>query len=92
VCVFRFFLAHVHSNHSLLERIGLEFQLMNEGGQPGGLGGFGGLFNMVGNPGDYVFGQGGLDDVITQMMELQRYTLASVLRCVDVLIDHVVLI
>lgn len=45
---------------------------MNEGGQPG-LGGFGGLFNMVGNPGDYVFGQGGLDDVITQMMELQRY-------------------
>jgi hypothetical protein len=47
---------------------------MNEGGQPG-LGGFGGLFNMVGNPGDYVFGQGGLDDVITQMMEMQRYAL-----------------
>ncbi|KAF9906343.1 hypothetical protein EC991_000745 [Linnemannia zychae] len=56
---------------SLLERIGLELQFMNEGGQPGGFGGFGGLFNMVGNPGDYVFGQGGLDDVITQMMELQ---------------------
>lgn len=55
---------------SLLERIGLELNFMNEGGQPG-LGGFGGLFNMVGNPGDYVFGQGGLDDVITQMMELQ---------------------
>ncbi|KAF9138730.1 hypothetical protein BG015_002274 [Linnemannia schmuckeri] len=55
---------------SLLERIGLELHFMNEGGQPG-LGGFGGLFNMVGNPGDYVFGQGGLDDVITQMMEMQ---------------------
>ncbi|KAF8947614.1 hypothetical protein BGZ47_008506 [Haplosporangium gracile] len=55
---------------SLLERIGLELNFMNEGGQPG-LGGFGGLFNMVGNPGDYVFGQGGLDDVITQMMEMQ---------------------
>ncbi|KAF9929791.1 hypothetical protein FBU30_001227 [Linnemannia zychae] len=55
---------------SLLERIGLEFHFMNEGGQPG-LGGFGGLFNMVGNPGDYVFSQGGLDDVITQMMEMQ---------------------
>ncbi|KAG0061118.1 hypothetical protein BGZ90_003714, partial [Linnemannia elongata] len=55
---------------SLLERIGLELRFMNEGGQPG-LGGFGGLFNMVGNPGDYVFGQGGLDDVITQMMEMQ---------------------
>ncbi|KAF9108754.1 hypothetical protein BGX29_007044 [Mortierella sp. GBA35] len=55
---------------SLLERIGFELQFMNEGGQPG-LGGFGGLFNMVGNPGDYVFGQGGLDDVITQMMEMQ---------------------
>lgn len=66
------FLLFTHSNHSLLERIGLELHFMNEGGQPG-LGGFGGLFNMVGNPGDYVFGQGGLDDVITQMMELQRY-------------------
>lgn len=57
-----------------MERIGLELNFMNEGGQPG-LGGFGGLFNMVGNPGDYVFGQGGLDDVITQMMELQKYAL-----------------
>ncbi|KAG0274585.1 hypothetical protein BGZ95_009639 [Linnemannia exigua] len=55
---------------SLLERIGLELRFMDGGGQPG-LGGFGGLFNMVGNPGDYVFGQGGLDDVITQMMDMQ---------------------
>ncbi|KAJ3300020.1 hypothetical protein HK104_005274 [Borealophlyctis nickersoniae] len=27
------------------------------------------LLNMVGNPGDYVFGQQGLDEVITQLME-----------------------
>ncbi|KAJ3053364.1 hypothetical protein HK097_004458 [Rhizophlyctis rosea] len=27
------------------------------------------LFNMVGNPGDYVFGSNGLDDVITRLME-----------------------
>ncbi|KAI8914723.1 hypothetical protein DFJ77DRAFT_463072 [Powellomyces hirtus] len=27
------------------------------------------LFNMVGNPGDYVFGQRGLDDIISQLME-----------------------
>ncbi|KAJ3169692.1 hypothetical protein HDU87_000574 [Geranomyces variabilis] len=27
------------------------------------------FFNMVGNPGDYVFGQRGLDDIITQLME-----------------------
>ncbi|KAJ3102554.1 hypothetical protein HDU97_000423 [Phlyctochytrium planicorne] len=27
------------------------------------------LFNMVGNPGDYVFGQQGLDSIITQLME-----------------------
>ncbi|KAG0207342.1 hypothetical protein BGX28_001392 [Mortierella sp. GBA30] len=40
-------------------------------GAQNGFGGLGRLFNMVGNPGDYVFGQGGLDDVITQMMELQ---------------------
>ncbi|KNC96582.1 uncharacterized protein SPPG_08166 [Spizellomyces punctatus DAOM BR117] len=29
----------------------------------------GAFFNMVGNPGDYVFGQRGLDDIITQLME-----------------------
>ncbi|KAJ3019497.1 hypothetical protein HKX48_002030 [Thoreauomyces humboldtii] len=28
-----------------------------------------GLFNMHGNPGDYVFGERGLDDVISQLME-----------------------
>jgi len=44
---------------------------MSEGAAGGGFGG--GLFNLPGNPGDYVFSQGGLDDVISQMMEMQRY-------------------
>ncbi|KAI1320018.1 hypothetical protein EDD11_002350 [Mortierella claussenii] len=58
---------------SLLERIGFELHVATEGGQtsPGGAGGFGSLFNMIGNPGDYVFSQGALDDIITQMMEMQ---------------------
>ncbi|KAF8914705.1 hypothetical protein BGZ58_005669, partial [Dissophora ornata] len=30
-----------------------------------------GLLPIVGNPGDYAWGQGGLDDIITRMMELQ---------------------
>lgn len=30
---------------------------------------FSSMFNMVGNPGDYVFGQNALDNIITQMME-----------------------
>ncbi|KAF9939301.1 hypothetical protein BGZ67_009689 [Mortierella alpina] len=57
---------------TLLESIGFDLQYGGaQGGPPNPLGGLGRLFNMVGNPGDYVFGQGGLDDVITQMMELQ---------------------
>ncbi|KAG0094873.1 hypothetical protein BGZ93_006668 [Podila epicladia] len=38
----------------------------------GGFGGMGGGFNMAGNPGDYVFGQHGIDNIISQMMELQK--------------------
>ncbi|KAF9962401.1 hypothetical protein BGZ72_006222 [Mortierella alpina] len=57
---------------TLLESIGFDLQYGGaQGAPPNPLGGLGRLFNMVGNPGDYVFGQGGLDDVITQMMELQ---------------------
>ncbi|CAO3570520.1 unnamed protein product [Mortierella alpina] len=57
---------------TLLESIGFDLQYGSaQGASPNPLGGLGRLFNMVGNPGDYVFGQGGLDDVITQMMELQ---------------------
>ncbi|KAF9185385.1 hypothetical protein BGZ51_000222 [Haplosporangium sp. Z 767] len=60
-----------------LERLGYEIRINAQGGQGGqggqnGLSGLSGLFNMVGNPGDYVFGQSGLDDVITQLMELQN--------------------
>jgi len=36
----------------------------------GGMGG--GMFNMTGNPGDYVYGQNGIDDIISRMMELQK--------------------
>ncbi|KAF9962031.1 hypothetical protein BGZ72_000098 [Mortierella alpina] len=32
----------------------------------------GGFSPMVGNPGDYAWGQGALDDIITQMMDLQN--------------------
>ncbi|KAG0320451.1 hypothetical protein BGZ97_000163 [Linnemannia gamsii] len=39
-------------------------------GAPMGFGG--GFLPMVGNPGDYAWGQRGLDDIITQMMELQN--------------------
>ncbi|KAF9272428.1 hypothetical protein BGZ68_002423, partial [Mortierella alpina] len=57
---------------TLLESIGFDLQYGGtQDAPPNPLGGLGRLFNMVGNPGDYVFGQGGLDDVITQMMELQ---------------------
>lgn len=42
--------------------------------------GFGGGFlPMAGNPGDYAWGQRGLDDIITQMMELQKYALSCFL-------------
>ncbi|KAG0335799.1 hypothetical protein BG004_008310 [Podila humilis] len=59
---------------ALLGHLGLELHFSAEPATPGqaGFGGLGGLFNMVGNPGDYVFGQGGLDDVITHLMELQN--------------------
>ncbi|GJJ71206.1 E3 ubiquitin-protein ligase RNF115/126 [Entomortierella parvispora] len=54
---------------SLAELLGrLSTGLMSDG-TAGGFGG--GLFNLPGNPGDYVFSQGGLDDVISQMMEMQ---------------------
>ncbi|KAG0002167.1 hypothetical protein BGZ65_002874, partial [Modicella reniformis] len=47
---------------SLLERLGLELHLGSDGDVEG-------LFNTYGNPGDYVFSQRALDDVITRMME-----------------------
>ncbi|KAG0263964.1 hypothetical protein BG011_007685 [Mortierella polycephala] len=53
------------------ERLRYEIRINAQGGQ-GGQGGLGGFFNMIGNPGDYVFGQNGLDDVISQLMELQN--------------------
>ncbi|KAI9106199.1 hypothetical protein DFS34DRAFT_50562 [Phlyctochytrium arcticum] len=40
-----------------------------EGGGPRPPNPFAALFNMVGNPGDYVFGQRGLDDIVSQLME-----------------------
>ncbi|KAF9156816.1 hypothetical protein BG015_000606 [Linnemannia schmuckeri] len=61
----------------LLNRLGIEIHYTTDpAALSGGFGGpmsFGGGFlPMVGNPGDYVWGQGGLDDIITQMMELQN--------------------
>ncbi|KAG0366381.1 hypothetical protein BGZ54_005411 [Gamsiella multidivaricata] len=50
---------------SLLQRIGFELHLTPDNDRGGG------FFNMIGNPGDYVFSQRALDDVITQMMEIQ---------------------
>ncbi|KAF9348604.1 hypothetical protein BGX26_012995 [Mortierella sp. AD094] len=55
---------------SLLERFGIEVRIDPESDQSSS--GLGGFFNMVSNPGDYVFSQGALDDVITQMMEAQN--------------------
>ncbi|KAF9973776.1 hypothetical protein BGZ73_002964 [Actinomortierella ambigua] len=54
---------------SLLERLGIPVQYTPNAAAFSTFGG--GLFNMVGNPGDYVFGQNGLDDIITQLMEQQ---------------------
>ena len=62
---------------SLLNRLGIEIHYTTDpaalSGGFGGPMGFGGGFPpMVGNPGDYAWGQRGLDDIITQMMELQK--------------------
>ncbi|KAG0050739.1 hypothetical protein BGZ83_004486 [Gryganskiella cystojenkinii] len=61
--------------NGLLNRLGIQFSYTTDPralqGFMGG-GGGAGLFPMVGNPGDYAWGQGGLDDIISQMMELQN--------------------
>ncbi|KAF9178290.1 hypothetical protein BGZ51_007896 [Haplosporangium sp. Z 767] len=63
----------------LLSRLGIELHYTTDpaalsgrefGGPLGG--GGGGFFPVVGNPGDYAWGQGGLDDIITQLMDLQN--------------------
>ncbi|GJJ73403.1 E3 ubiquitin-protein ligase RNF115/126 [Entomortierella parvispora] len=60
----------------LLNRLGIQLsyttdpRALHSFGVP--MGGGGGLFPMVSNPGDYAWGQGGLDDIISQMMELQN--------------------
>ncbi|KAF9901157.1 hypothetical protein BX616_002359 [Lobosporangium transversale] len=58
---------------SFLERMQQEMSPATESASdsPGHDTGLSGLFNMIGNPGDYVFSQAGLDDVITQLMEMQ---------------------
>ncbi|KAG0378150.1 hypothetical protein BGX24_004615 [Mortierella sp. AD032] len=61
----------------LLNRLGIEIHYTTDpaalsGGFGGPMGMGGGMFPMVGNPGDYAWGQRGLDDIITQMMELQN--------------------
>ncbi|KAF9111653.1 hypothetical protein BGX27_004633 [Mortierella sp. AM989] len=62
----------------LLNRLGIDVRFTTDpaafqGGGFGGEGmGGGGFFPVVGNPGDYAWGQGGLDDIITRMMELQN--------------------
>ncbi|KAF9425955.1 hypothetical protein BGZ94_007077 [Podila epigama] len=58
----------------LLNRFGIEVHYSTDPNALGALGGPGpgAMFPIVGNPGDYVFGQRGLDDIISQMMELQN--------------------
>ncbi|KAI1306692.1 hypothetical protein EDD11_004695 [Mortierella claussenii] len=70
----------------LLSRLGIEVHYTTDPaalqgssglGGPSGMGSGGGggsrdFFPVVGHPGDYVWGQGGLDDIISQMMELQN--------------------
>ncbi|KAG0292128.1 hypothetical protein BGZ98_002712 [Dissophora globulifera] len=63
----------------LLNRLGIEVhyttdpEAMAMGPGFGGGGILGGdFFPIAGNPGDYAWGQGGLDDIITRMMELQN--------------------
>ncbi|KAF9121126.1 hypothetical protein BGW39_010830 [Mortierella sp. 14UC] len=61
----------------LLSRLGLEIHYTTDpaalsGGFGGPMGMGSGLLPMVGNPGDYAWGQRGLDDIITQLMELQN--------------------
>ncbi|KAF9357088.1 hypothetical protein BGX26_004262 [Mortierella sp. AD094] len=88
----------------LLSRLGIEFQYTTStdpavlqgtpfGGLLGGMGGGGsmgstGLFPLVGNPGDYAWGQGGLDDIITRMMELQSRQNGPV-GATDEIIDNI---
>ncbi|OAQ33341.1 hypothetical protein K457DRAFT_152907 [Linnemannia elongata AG-77] len=62
---------------SLLSRLGIEIHYTTDpsalsGGFGGPMGFGGGFLPMAGNPGDYAWGQRGLDDIITQMMELQN--------------------
>ncbi|KAF9119266.1 hypothetical protein BGX30_003948 [Mortierella sp. GBA39] len=67
----------------LLSRLGIEIHYTTDpAALSGGFGGpmsFGGGFlPMAGNPGDYAWGQEGLDDIITRMMELQnRFSLVE---------------
>ncbi|KFH71922.1 hypothetical protein MVEG_02216 [Podila verticillata NRRL 6337] len=56
----------------LLNQFGIEVHYTTDLGSLGFGGMGGGLFNMAGNPGDYVYGQNGIDDIISQMMELQN--------------------
>ncbi|KAK3835883.1 MAG: hypothetical protein JOS17DRAFT_787969 [Linnemannia elongata] len=61
----------------LLSRLGIEIHYTTDpaalsGGFGGPMGFGGGFLPMAGNPGDYAWGQRGLDDIITQMMELQN--------------------
>ncbi|KAF9197834.1 hypothetical protein BGZ49_001558 [Haplosporangium sp. Z 27] len=82
----------------LLGRLGIELQYSTDPAalQGAGLGGFiGGMgsngasfFPLVGNPGDYAWGQGGLDDIITRMMELQNRQNGPV-GATDEIIDNI---
>ncbi|KAF9920876.1 hypothetical protein FBU30_009184 [Linnemannia zychae] len=66
--------------NGLLNRLGIEIHYTTDpaafegfGGPLGmGMGIGGGYFPIVGNPGDYAWGQRGLDDIISQLMELQN--------------------
>ncbi|KAF9302641.1 hypothetical protein BGZ74_005050 [Mortierella antarctica] len=56
----------------LLNQFGIEVHYTTDPSALAGFGGMGRGFNLAGNPGDYVFGQNGIDDIISQMMELQK--------------------
>ncbi|KAG0250185.1 hypothetical protein BG011_008589 [Mortierella polycephala] len=68
-----------HSPPAFISGLGIELHYTTdpaalssrEFGSPLG-GGGGGFFPVVGNPSDYAWGQGGLDDIITQLMDLQN--------------------
>ncbi|KAI7816324.1 hypothetical protein BC939DRAFT_469498 [Gamsiella multidivaricata] len=85
----------------LLNRLGIEVHyttdpaaLQGSPGFGGGVfggpmgGGGGGFFPIAGNPGDYAWGQGGLDDIISQMMELQNRQHGPV-GATDEIIDNI---